>query len=44
MKSNKRADYLSRGKIQEFKALGECDPYPTRIASEIWPVDKIWID
>ena len=45
--SNELADFLSRGKIQQFKDLAvsrgkAIDPYPTEIPQEIWPLSKLW--
>ena len=42
---NKFADFLSRGKLKEFRELS-CGKYaesPMDIPSDIWPVEKIWI-
>ena len=42
---NTLADHLSRMSIREFKRIaGDIDDMPTPIPSQIWPVEKIWID
>ena len=41
-KSNERADWLSRGKVDLFKAKYQHDEQPANMPEEIWPIEKVW--
>ena len=42
-KTNKRADNLSRMKIDTFKNLcPEAKPKPDPVHEDFWPIDKVW--
>ena len=45
-KSNQRADFLSRQKVNAFKLLvgKSVDPLPTPLPVELWPASKLWIE
>ena len=45
-KFNKFSDWLSRGMITRFKDKGQGQFYdePTQVPTEIWPVQKIWLN
>ena len=45
--SNELSDFLSRGRIDEFKNLAaerklQIQKYPTPIPHQIWPLEKLW--